>query len=223
MLNLTPLQSRLLPEVTDISALELEIVFFPLTQSYLSKEVLPHPRFKKRILQAVLEDWEVDLTASAVQFEKEHILQAILKLPPKLIFLSLGLSWCANVLALEAFRGQDGRPGRLYEFPSTEVSFALRLRYLACGQVSELPDVEGIRRQGLMCFWAWAADIPDSVQRLIEYSLGAESFELPELSELPETEIEERRALCNAWCELRMTELAQEEDDEDPEAEKSDA
>lgn len=223
MLNLTPLQSRLLPEVSDISTLELEIAFFPLTESYLSAEVLPHPRFKKRILQAVLADWEVDLTASAVQFEKEHILQAILKLPPKLMFLSLGLSWCANVLALEAFRGQDGRPGRLHDFPTNEVSFALRLRNLACTKMATLPDLNAIRQEGLLCFCAWSADIPNSVQRLIEYSFGTEAIELPEHSGIPEDEREERIALCGAWCEMRMTELAHEADDEDAETVTSDA
>jgi len=166
-------------------------------------------------------EYDVDLSGPVVPFDKEHILQAILSIPKRTIFQSLGLSWNAELVARNALRASKDGPSPLAEFSRDEIRFALKFRSNTKGNARELPDVEGITRDGLLCFATWIADIPEDVRLLIAYACEAKSLSIPDIREMPQEEAESRNDLCMRWCEQRMVLQAadQAEDVQEPEAE----
>ena len=219
-MTFSPLQNKLLPAVSSISTSEILVALFPLEKSFVTDHVVHNPRFERRILEHVMAEYDIDLSQPAQPFEKEHILQAILSLPKRTIFESLGLSWNANLVARHAFRTSQGGPSFLAQFSRDEIRFALKFRAARNASQDELTDPDGIIRDGLLCFAAWISDVPEDVRQLIAYACEAQSLSIPELGTMPAAELESRSAFCADWCEQRMAiHVAEQEEDAEESAE----
>ncbi|MEP2783351.1 MAG: hypothetical protein ABJO67_03545 [Pseudoruegeria sp.] len=215
---LSPLQKKLLPDLADIPNYELAVALFPLRDTFVAEHLLPHPRFKRQILERILAEHNVDLTRSAVPFDKEHILQAILNEPLAKIFRGLGLSWNASTVAACALKDENNTRAYLASLPREEVQSALSFR-TAHNIYPATTSLDGrkVETDGLLCFVTWLTDIPQDTINLIDYACVNAGFEFPKLDHLSSDEITARRNICTQWCDqqiARQTDASDEQPEE---------
>ena len=203
-MTFSPLQNKLLPAINTISVSEIWLALFPLQKSFVAEHVAHNARFEKRILEYVMAEYDVDLSQPAVPFEKEHILQAILSMPKRTMFESLGLSWNANLVAHNAFRTSRRGPAQLANFSRDEIRFALKFRSTREASLTKLPDKASITHDGLLCFAAWITDVPEGARQLIAYACEAKLLAIPDISAMSASEANARSDLCAHWCEERI-------------------
>lgn len=209
----SPLQSKLLPDIADMTAGEIATALAPLNSDFVEANIRGVERFKNRIIKAELQQHGVILADQSRPFEKEHIIQAILPLPLRQIFLSLGLCWNANGLAYSAFRNTEGETSTLSAFTPEDLRFALQFRSPANMHVKGLPPTADVVADGLLCFACWLDDVPQEMRQLMGYHLARNGHTLPDIAATPATENEARTALCKEWCNLKVVELAAQEEE----------
>jgi len=216
-MTFSALQDRLLPSVSSLSALEISLAMFPLRETFVSDHLIPHKRFERRILQNVLADYDIDLSRVVAPFPKEHVLQAIIKLPFKTLFHSLGLSWHANTVARAALQTKNEAQIQLRDFTRDEIRFALKFRGKGCPDEAAHLSKEQIFEDGKSCFAAWIADIPSDTRQLLIYACESDGIGLPSIEPMPLAESDARSTLCSEWCEHRMAILVEEVPEEERE------
>jgi hypothetical protein len=204
-MKLSPLQKKLLPEVTSIPTYETAVALFPLREAFVSEHLLPHPRFKSQILSCILAEYDVDLTGSAKPFDKEHLLQALLNSPLPEIIQGLGIAWNADAVAKVALQDDDAAREFLVGISRKEIQFALSFRRLkTTAQFDTVLDASTVEKDGLLCFASWISDIPPATHRLIEYACAREGFSFPSLERVSQNALEARQSMASRWCEQHI-------------------
>ena len=221
-MNLSPLQKKLLPSISTLPATEVAVALFPLSENFVTNHLVPHERFKERILQRVLANHGVDLEEHTASFEKEHALQTITGAPLKTLIRSLGLSWNADAVARMALGPKDDSNNLLTRFTHDDMRFALKFRGRGSADDDaddNVPADEGaIINDGMRCFAAWTSDIPDDVRRLLKYQCEAQDMAWPEIRFMAPAAVTSYAAFCVDWCEHRMA-IKTETDDQESEKE----
>jgi len=200
-MTFSALQDRLLPSVSSLSALEISLAMFPLRETFVSDHLIPHKRFERRILQNVLADYDIDLSRVVAPFPKEHVLQAIIKLPFK----------------SAALQTKNEAQIQLRDFTRDEIRFALKFRGKGCPDEAAHLSKEQIFEDGKSCFAAWIADIPSDTRQLLIYACESDGIGLPSIEPMPLAESDARSTLCSEWCEHRMAILVEEVPEEERE------
>ena len=225
MNNLSPLQKRLLPSKDQLSQEEITLAFYPLKKEYLFKKIISEKRFEKRIMSAVLTDWNIDLDQPSQQFEDEHILQSIIGLSPKTICYSLGLAWNSNLIARNFVKGEDRTPEALAYYSADDLKFALKFRPLVHGIIKEFPTPDEINSDGEMCFAAWVDKMPENIQNLLRYSFESRTVLLPDQLDMSEEDQTKRIVFVKEWALQTASRLEQMQDEvpTEPQVEESGA
>lgn len=219
-MNLSPLQKTLLPPMSTLPTTEIAVALFPLSETFVSKRLVPHDRFKERILLSVLSNHGVDLEEHATSFEKEHVLQTIAGAPLKTVIRSIGLSWNADAIARLALGVKTDGNYLLTRFTHDDIRFALKFRGKGNTEGTAPADEDAIISDGMRCFAAWTADIPDDLRRLLKYLCETQEMAWPEIRFMAPAAVTSYAAFCADWSEHRMS-IHTESEEQDIEADEN--